>query len=184
MNIIGLAGRARTGKSTVANYLRDHYGYEIISLADPIRWGLAAMFGLSDKHFEDHKEEHIDWLNTTPRKLMQTLGTEWGRNLIGSRTWIKTAERRMEASDADGIVIPDIRFGNKYMLDGNEAEWLRDIGGTIVHVVRPDAPAINGVAGHVSESGVTLCRGDQILWNTGAKHELFRKIDGLMYALA
>lgn len=60
------------------------------------------------------------------------------------------------------MVIPDVRFEN-------EAEWVRNKGGRIIHVVRANPTQIET---HVSENGVTKSPLDAILFNSGTLEEL------------
>lgn len=128
----------------------EHHGYTKIALADPLRSFIASITGLTHEELTDSdlKEQPLDWLNgTSPRRMMQTLGTEWGRELIDPELWLKVARRQIEAAKrrgAPGVVIPDIRFDN-------EAEMVRQLGGTIVQLVRPGAST---VADHPSEDGI------------------------------
>ena len=55
MMLIGLAGQAGSGKSTVANYLTEVRDYREVSLDEPIRAGLQAMLGLSAADMTDRK---------------------------------------------------------------------------------------------------------------------------------
>jgi hypothetical protein len=78
----------------------------------------------------------------TPRYAAQTLGTEWGRDLIGENLWVNIAMRR--ASFYNRVIFTDVRYPN-------EADAIRKAGGVVVRVVREGvAPPDN--AGHASES--------------------------------
>ncbi len=86
MKIIGLHGLARSGKDTLASYLVEHHGFVRIGLADPLRKFVSDITGIPLEDLMDGptKETPLEWLNNkSPRVLMQTLGTEWGRELIG-----------------------------------------------------------------------------------------------------
>jgi len=58
MKIIGLAGRAGAGKSTVASIMTEVFGYVQISLAQPLRDGLKAMMGLTDFQLDNPEEKN------------------------------------------------------------------------------------------------------------------------------
>jgi hypothetical protein len=145
--IIGLTGRKRSGKSTIAQALV-HKGFAEMSFAEPIRTFTKILLGLDHAGLEEAKEKPIDWLDgVTTRYIMQTLGTEWGRQTIHPDIWIRYLTRRLTAPsnlNAD-IVISDIRFDN-------EAIALRELGAKIVRVERPGG----GEDAHVSEAGVSL----------------------------
>lgn len=162
-SIIGIAGPARSGKDTLADFLvAETNGYKY-NLADPMRAMLKAGFGidLSDDYWQSRKEEVIPAIGKSPRQLMQTLGTEWGRNLIGEDTWLVLAQAHLIRRGV-GMIIPDIRFDN-------EAEWVRSRGGTIIHVRRKNAPQVNA---HTSESGIKAALGEVTIYNDGSLQDL------------
>ena len=84
----------------------------------------------------------------TPRYALQTLGTEWGRQL-DENIWLLYADRDAAKRKVEGFgVVPDCRFLN-------EAKFIRDCGGLLIEIVRPgydgsDAMSA-GVAAHASE---------------------------------
>lgn len=145
--LIGITGKAGTGKDTVATHLRDAYGYHVHALAAPLKLGIESMFGLPSTIWDrDQKEKDIPWLGLSPRYLAQTLGTEWGRRLVADDLWLRLLGRHVDElpEDATGIVVPDVRFDN-------EASFIRDRGGVIVRLVRD----VDDVNAHVSEFGVS-----------------------------
>jgi hypothetical protein len=56
------------------------------------------MLGLKDEHFFDRqlKETPLPVIGKSPREIMQTLGTEWGRRLVNPDLWVCLAEREVE----------------------------------------------------------------------------------------
>ncbi len=56
---------------------------------------------------------------------MQTLGTEWGRNLIGDNFWVELAMSK--ALSSQRAVITDVRFPN-------EVEAVQNHGGVVVGI--------------------------------------------------
>lgn len=99
MRIVGITGRARSGKDTLADMIVAASRSGIwMSFADPIRHFIARVSGLPYAELVDspRKETPIpDLGNKSPRQMMQTLGTEWGRDLIDSDLWIKVARREL-----------------------------------------------------------------------------------------
>lgn len=177
--LIGLAGRARVGKDTVARYLAAHLTLISYAFADPLKQALAGMFHLTAAQLDgSEKEQPLAWLGKSPRELMQLLGTEWGRDLVHPQLWLLLAEQNLQLlAEHDqamkGVVIRDVRFDN-------EADWVRSKGGVILHITRPDATA---VASHTSESGVTRRPSDLSLVNDGTLDQLYDGVDALISVL-
>ncbi|MDE2441594.1 MAG: hypothetical protein KGP14_11265 [Betaproteobacteria bacterium] len=179
MQLIGLAGRAGCGKDTIANFLMETHGFVQIALADVLRDGLKAMLGITDEQMyrRDLKEQTIDWIGRSPRELMQTLGTEWGRNHVAPDIWLRVAARRIEkyrtakpCLHIAGIVVSDIRFEN-------EADWLRDQGGKVWHIKRHTSNqlAINAAA-HSSEQHIPSKAGEPRIYNFGTLENLYEEV--------
>lgn len=164
--LIGLTAPARAGKDTIGDMLSKHFNSARVAFAAPLRSALRAMIpDLTDEHFFGSlKEVPLDWLGKSPRQLMQTLGTEWGRNLIHSEIWLKLAERAIDKyhSQQFHVVVTDVRFEN-------EAHFIRQKGGQIWHIRRGDAPKVNA---HASEAGVQVVKGDLIIDNNGSLDQL------------
>ena len=173
MTIIGLAGPARSGKSTIAEHLRKSHGFAVVAFADPIRAALSKIFGFDSHDLEELKETDIPWLGKSPRYLMQTLGTEWGRELIHPDLWLRLVERKIDfllsENDFPGVIIPDVRFDN-------EAAWVRQHG-QLWHLKRLDAPAVHP---HVSENGIQPYESEPVLINPGDLSDLQVLVDGLL----
>jgi len=172
--IVGIAGKARSGKDTVASYLSSEFGMDVVRFAASLKAGAKAMFDLTDDQIEgDAKDQPIEWLGITPRRIMQTLGTEWAQSLRRD-IWIRTTDRRIsqlrllgieESGHWPGAAIPDVRFDH-------EADWVRSQGGVIVHI-RRDVAAVEA---HISEKGLHIEPGDVVIDNNGSIDELFFKV--------
>lgn len=169
--IIGITGKAGSGKDTVADYLVARHNFVKVSFAQPLKDGLCAMFGWSQEQLLDRvwKESALEGIGKSPRELMQTLGTEWGRDLVHKELWLMLARQRIEASEKS-VVISDLRFDN-------EAELIRSLGGQVIHLTRPQTTE---VAAHSSERPVTAISVDKVVVNSGSTTELFRNVDGLV----
>jgi hypothetical protein len=164
--VIGVSGLARTGKDTVANFALAQIGGYRYSFADPMRDMLKAIgMDLSDPFWQDRKDTPIPALGASPRRLMQTLGTEWGRQLINPDIWLVLAKQRLLAF-GPGMIISDVRFEN-------EANWVRSLGGLVIHLVRPSAPKIEQ---HISEAGVLVNDLDLVIHNNGTLEQLFDRV--------
>lgn len=171
--LIGLTGRARSGKTTAAEYLGGTFMLEHYAFADPLRHGLMAIFNLDASDFEgERKEQPLAWLPHSPRQLMQSMGTEWARDTIHPDVWVMLAEQNLDYITAAlgaviGFVVSDIRFEN-------EADLIRRRGGTVIHINRRNAEPVNA---HVSETGVKANDNDLYVRNDGTVEEFLRSLD-------
>lgn len=186
MKLIGIAGLARSGKDTAGYFLSSEFGMYKYAFAEPLKRMLKAVFG---DNFHDGDREAIDPVSgISYRRLMQTLGTEWGRNQVHPQLWTNIVQEKWEwikagapadvpfgvckgMPEADvnvapfkGLVITDVRFEN-------EAQWIRDQGGTVLHIMRPGERPV-GVEGHLSEGGVQRMAGDYAIVNGGSIDQL------------
>lgn len=118
--VVGLAGKAGCGKSVAAEVFTQK-GYTPIKFAGPLKAMLRAFYkevGASDDLIErkmegDLKEQPCEYLGgKTPRYAMQTLGTEWGRDLIEPDLWTNAWKARV-ASEEGPVVTDDVRFHNE-----------------------------------------------------------------------
>jgi hypothetical protein len=147
--IIALVGNAGAGKSTVAEYLQEVHNYKLVKFAGPLKTMLRAI-GLDDEEIEgSRKEVPCDLLcGKTPRHAMVTLGTEWGRDLIGDDFWAGLWQEEAAARINSGhvVVVDDVRFEN-------EMRAVQKMGGVLWHVYRPDH-AGSSIPGHRSEGAL------------------------------
>ena len=176
--IIGICGPAGAGKTTVAEILCAASMGVSIPVADPLYKGLAAMFGLSEADLSDRwmKEQAIDWIGQSPRRLLQTLGTEWGRAVVGEDIWITICLRRARKNLQAGyrlVVIPDVRFEN-------EAVAIREAGGIIIQVTRPSGCVAGEAMRHSSEGGIDESLVDVTVHNSGSMAQLRRALKATM----
>lgn len=167
--VIGLAGRARVGKDTAASFLLAAIGGYRYSFADPMR-GMLLQLGIdmNDPYWIERKEDIIPALGRSPRYLMQTLGTEWGRNLVHPQLWLLLAQQRL-LQNGPGMIVTDVRFEN-------EADWVRSQGGRVVHILRDDAAKVEA---HTSEAGVAVADDDLIIHNNGTLEEFQDRLRNL-----
>ncbi len=129
-SIIALCGYKGSGKDTVANYLVDKYNYKHYKISDKLKEIIKILFDLSDNDLEQKKEEVNDKWNTTPRRLMQFIGTDMFQYKlqellpnINRDFWIKSlfTEDLMNKINNENykIVISDLRFLHEYEIISN-----------------------------------------------------------------
>lgn len=146
--LIALYGPQQVGKSTAAGALVDHHGFTRVAFADPLYRMVAALMDISVEAVRRlPKNEPLVELNgRTLRYALQTLGTEWGRDLMGPDVWIEAAHRTVQnlLDIGRSVVIDDMRFDNEY-------EMLSRMGCLFVRLDREDVPEqVN--TGHASET--------------------------------
>ena len=161
--VVGLIGLKGCGKSTVARVFTDRE-FAIVSLASPLRAMLGTLLAARGVSTEEvarmltgDKKESPHWaLNgKSPRHAMQTLGTEWGRDLMAPTIWVDAW--RDDAMRHKRVVVDDVRFPN-------EVGAIKALGGTMVRIVR--AALVAGDT-HVSETFTTSLKADHQLVNDG-----------------
>lgn len=182
--LIGLYSPApRSGKTTVANYLNG-MGYRRLPFAAPIKLMLRpflTQLGYGDRtdHFleGEGKEDLIPELRLTPRQLMQTLGTEWGRTCVHPQVWTMCWER-MAASNLErgiDVVVDDVRFPN-------EAAMVRRLGGEMWRVERSNTERQTA---HASEGGLDeYPLFDRRIVNTGSLLDLHARVREIVAPLS
>ncbi len=175
--LIAITGAAGSGKSTAAIHLMERRGYRRIRFADPIK-DMLREFGLTFEQLDGAlKETPSDLLcSRTARRAMQTLGDEWGRQLIGEDIWVRAWQRRIEEAAAFipdvGIVCDDLRYPN-------ELDAVLQNGGTVIRVIRPDAPTVEA---HSSEDHHLFSQ--RVLVNDGTITDLARKLEAILQGLS
>ncbi len=130
---IGISSQGyAAGKTTLATYLALRLDGNVFNFATPIKLAVASILSqfppyeysydpTSDEVVihtngqEVNKQDLIPELGVTLRHLYQTLGTEWGRNLVNDSMWIRIAKSRF--GDSPVVIVPDYRFPNENIFD-------------------------------------------------------------------
>lgn len=152
--IIGIHGPLDSGKDTVANIIQllSPRKFNRYAFAKPLKEALKVMLGFSDHQLEDRvlKEQVDKFWGFSPRKAMQLLGTEFGRQMLREDIWIKRAEFEVSLNEAVGkdTVITDVRFEN-------EAQWLRGRDDAILIVIEAPGLVRDAKYNHASENGIS-----------------------------
>ena len=168
-------------------------------------WVKTVLSGHSKGEREDAHARLVQWFNwlghnypeLSPRIMLQTLGTEWGREVVDEDIWVNymlTAATVLSAHHPDmtytrvggfvpkkganhgGVVVSDVRFNN-------ELKAIKAFGGELIQVQRPatDAAATaTGIAQHKSETeqqGFDSSKFDKVIKNDGTLEDLENAVD-------
>lgn len=160
--VIGFAGHAGSGKNAAAAGL----GGVVIGFADPLYAGLSAMLGVPEQLLRERATKELPAaVGKSPRDLLRTLGTEWGRELVRDDLWVWRARQRIQEAARMGystIAICDVRFAN-------EAAFIRqELGGQVWWIDRPNTCP----GGHVSDKSLTAEDCDLVVDNSGTLDQL------------
>jgi hypothetical protein len=176
-NLIGISGKIGSGKDTVGSILQDYSDdnaedYQIKKFATKLKEIAALLIGCDVSDFEDRefKEKELgeEWNGLTPRKILQLLGTEAGREIIHPNIWVNALFADFEDSN---WIITDVRFPN-------EAQAIKDRGGIVIRVERPGGESHCGGA-HASETALDTYNFDYVIDNEGNIDELIDKVKQL-----
>lgn len=177
MKVIGVNGYARSGKDTIADILVEQCGFKRMAFADKLR---EAAYVLNPYVIDATGYEHapLAWVidhhgwngykdsvwGEDVRGILQRLGTEVGRNILGQNIWVDAI---LNDLDDDGkYVFTDCRFAN-------EAEAVTELWG---HVWRVDRPGVGPANDHISEIGIDDWNFDVRINNAGSIQDLADKV--------
>lgn len=195
MRLLGVTGLARSGKDHAADYLAKHMNMYKYAFAEPLKTMLKSVFG--DHFHEGDRSEICPETCKSYRVMMQTLGTDLGREMWNPQVWINLVEKkRKEVEDQGkrpdvyraafrgepplGMILSDVRFDS-------EAEYLQLHGGVILEIVRPEhhslvdkVKQVVGIAGHASEKGIAKHYITHTIVNDGTLVDFDIKLMGLV----
>lgn len=206
--LVGVVGFMGSGKGTLGDILVERYEFNQDSWARPLKDCSSLIFGWPRHMVEGDTQESREFreivdefwsaeLNDpsfTPRKALQLLGTESGRDVFGPTIWTSSLIKRWKDAGKPNTVITDCRFRN-------EIDCVQENGGIVVRVRRGPEPEwwnlvksynfdelseeernqvvkmrAQGVIPHVSETDWVGTNFDQIIENDGTLSEFHDKI--------
>jgi len=176
LKIIGLYSPAPgSGKSTIADCL-DDYAYRIVPFASFLKGMIRRLLlelGYTANQADEmikQKDLIVPGINIRMRTLMQTLGTEWGRNTLDQDFWINCWKEKVK-SCRSLVVADDVRFLN-------EALAIKEMGGEVWKIVRPGT---ENNENHSSEGQLDHWDGfSRIIVNGGSIDDLYHKLNLIM----
>lgn len=173
--LIGLHGKPRSGKDTVAAYLIKKFNLLRYGSSVPVKDTVATMFGVPREYFDDDKmKDQVDpFWNMTYRQMAQKVGKECSRDVFGENFWLRFIERKLTEIQHqgyyNGMILADIRYAN-------EAEWVKQQGGKVIYIIRDNLPVSSG-GDHAAEQGLSLDLASVVVYNNSTIEELYKKID-------
>lgn len=180
--LIAFSGLKGSGKDTAAEVLINEFGYTRIAFADAVRQMALIIDPRIPSHVNNHwytlseevREHGWDTLkraNLEVRRLLQVIGTEAGRMLVGEDIWIDIlAKRYPDISNPEArYVITDCRFDN-------EVAFIKSNNGIVTWIDRPGLTS----DGHASESTHIKTLADYIISNDTDIENLQKDVRFLM----
>lgn len=190
--IVAFSGLKGSGKDTAARVLIAEYGFTKVAFADAVRemalvidplipihpgkmWQYITMM---DQYMPlSEVIEEFGWDKAKReipevRRLLQVIGTEAGRMVLGENVWVNLlASRFPDITDPESrYVITDCRFDN-------EVEFVRSNHGSVVWIERPGLVS----DGHASESTHIKDLATVILHNDETIEELEEDIRMMLF---
>jgi dephospho-CoA kinase len=179
--IIGISGKAGSGKDTAAKMLEVLYAnpdisYEdfanrryknfadiqVVHFADILKETVQALFGIGEweTNTQEGKKTTISWIGKTVRELLQGVG-QGLRDAIDPNLWVKALFANVEGWS--NYIIADVRYPN-------ELEAIKERGGILLRIDRNGA----GAGNHSSETALDDYREwDFHIGNNGSMEDLF-----------
>jgi len=150
--IVGILGFIGSGKGTVGDLLKDHYGFTPVSFASHLKDVVSVLFGWERKLLEgDTNESRIFrekpdgfWSEKigqhfTPRIALQLMGTESTRKIFHEDFWIHALDNKLTKLGDKNVVVTDVRFKN-------EIDWIRNKKGILIEIRRGFKPSWYNIA--------------------------------------
>lgn len=174
MLIIGISGKKRSGKDTVAGLLMAKLNRrcEKFNFADPLKAEVCWNYRVSREYLEEHKENF--------RLILQGHGTDYRRRLFGDTYWIVQwigAASKLDREGTEILFTTDVRFKN-------EATTIKHNGGILIRVSRNESADIVDNDKHSSETELDNYNGfDYVIRNDNSLKMLEIEVTNLLEQL-
>lgn len=169
-----LTGKKFSGKTTVANYIKEKYKFTEYTFADPLKEICRQVFHLSDSQLYDQEQkETVDsrW-GITPRQMFQNMGDLMREQMPNyfnipaePKIFTQILANKLKRDNGD-IIISDGRLPD-------EIKWFRSFSKGIIIKIKRDG--LKSYDTHITERFEYDC--DVVLQNNGTVEELYKSID-------
>lgn len=161
MILIGISGRKGSGKDAVCQRIMVHHpSAKRIAFGDAVKEDVCRMLMISLNTLESNKELY--------RPFLQWYGTDYMRKKFGEDIWLRRWSSKVAQSDAQIVIVPDVRFVN-------ELELIRNSNGFVLKVERPSMMADDK---HISETALDSFRDfDRHIMNIGSLQQVCVEVD-------
>ncbi len=184
--IIGICGKKRSGKDTVADILVKEYGFSKYAFADPIKEICKTAFFWDDERMNGLDKEVYDpqW-GLSPREAMQRIGTELFqvelgeylpnfKEINGRSLWVRRFKYWYEnINDNQNVVVSDVRFLHEHQI-------LKSLDFVFLKIERPSTISDS----HASESAIDSLSYDHLIKNNQGLGDLAIKTHQLVNILS
>ena len=125
--LVGIAGKLRSGKSTLATQLAYNNNMKVLSFATLVRKEVAKSF------FPQHSDPLAEWmaLESSNKAAVRPILQAWGhgkRVLLWDDYWVNELDKQAQRHKCEVIFIDDVRYPN-------EVEYIINNGGYIIRLM-------------------------------------------------
>ena len=174
--IIGLVGKAGSGKSTVADILENAYNFEHLAFADELKWNVMSDFEINEYSvYNTRGKEIIDpRYNLTPREILQKVGSFYRE--FQENFWVNKVHKKISSRPTLDFCISDVRYPN-------ELEMIKKEDGYIIKIERDDRVEITN-SNHASEISLdNFLDFDYVIQNNSTSRDLEQSVSIMLKIL-